>query len=118
MRTINIEKLINELAKNVSKSMLNKKEESSEAIDLKSIGAGDILQIILKRFINDGEYSKAENLIFEAIHTNKTEEVYSIAMDFYDLLLQKSEEELKAGNFSREEINQGIQDLKRLYAEC
>ncbi|WP_055668752.1 DUF6483 family protein [Desnuesiella massiliensis] len=112
---MNIEKLINDLAKNIAKTVLNKKEESIEKINLSNIGSGDILRIILKRLVNDGDYNKAENILFEAINKNNTEEIYQIAFDFYNTLLEKSDEELEKGNFTSEEIYQGIEDIKSIY---
>lgn len=110
---MNIEKLINELAKGVAKTVLNKEEESSEQVNLNDIGSGDILQIILKRLVNDGEYNKAENMLFQTINKNNSQEIYQIAVNFYNLLLEKSDEELEKGNFTREEIYQGLQDIKQ-----
>lgn len=112
---MNIERLINELAKNIAKTMMNKKEEGSEKINLNNIGSGNILQIILKRLINDGDYNKAENILFEGITKNNSLEIYQIAIDFYNILLEKSDEELEKGNFTREEIYQGIEDVKSIY---
>jgi hypothetical protein len=112
---MNIEKLINELAKGFAKTVLNKEEESIEQINLNDIGSGDILQIILKRLVNDGEYNKAENMLFKTINKNSSQEIYQIAVNFYNLLLEKSDEELEKGNFTREEIYQGLQDIKKIY---
>lgn len=112
---MNIEKLINELAKNIGKTILNKKEESNIQIGLNSINSGDILHIILKRLITDGEYNKAENILFEAIDKNNSQEIYQVAINFYNLLLEKSDEELEKGNFSREEVYQGLEDIKDIF---
>lgn len=112
---MNIEKLINELAKNITKTVLNKEDESSEQINLNDIGSGDILQIILKRLVNDGEYNKAENTLFEAMNKNNSQETYQVAVNFYNLLLEKSDEELEKGNFTREEAYQGLEDIRKMY---
>jgi hypothetical protein len=112
---MNIEKLINELAKNAVKTVLNKEDESSETINLNDIGSGDILKIILKRLVYAGEYNNAENILFQEINKNSTQEIYQIALDFYDLLLEKSDEELLERNFTREEIYQGLEDIRNIY---
>jgi uncharacterized protein Smg (DUF494 family) len=39
--------------------------------------------------------------------------MHQIALDFYDMLLEKSDEQLKEGGFTREEIYQGLEDLKK-----
>jgi len=114
---MNIEKLITELAKNMSEALLNKEEESSAKINLDDIGSGDILWIILKHLVGNGEYNKAENILFEALNKNNSQEIYQIALDFYKLLLEKSDEELKKGDFTREEVYQGMEDVKKLFGK-
>jgi hypothetical protein len=112
---MNIEKLIKELAKSIAKTVLHKQEESSEKINLNDIGSARILQIMLRRLVHGGDYNKAENMLFEEISKNNSQEIYEIGIDFYNLLLEKSDEELKEANFTREEIYQGIEDLKVYY---
>ncbi len=112
---MNIEKLIKELAQNVMKTMLNKEDKSSDKINLDQISSTDILKIVLKRLVYDGEFNKAENILFEEINKNKSQETYQIALDFYNLLLEKSDEELQEENFTREEIYQGLEDIKNIY---
>jgi hypothetical protein len=111
---MNIERLITELAKNITKTVVNK-EESTEQINLNDIGSGDTLQIILKRLVNDGEYNKAEDILFETITKNISQETYQVAINFYKLLFEKSDEDLAKGNFSREEVYQGLEDIKNIY---
>lgn len=108
---MNLEELIKGLAKSIAKTIM-KKQESSERINLNDIDSTDILKIILKRLVYAGEYNKAENILFEEINRNSSKDIYEIALDFYNLLLEKSDKELEEGNFSREEIYQGLQDLK------
>lgn len=102
---------------NLQKTVLNKEEESSSKLNLNDIGLGDILKIILKRLVNYADYNKAENILFEAINKENSQETYLIAIDFYNLLLGKSDEELKEANFTREEIYQGLQDIKNIYGK-
>jgi hypothetical protein len=90
-------------------------DENSEDINLNDIGSGDVLRIILKRLVNDGEYNKAENILFEELNKNKSQVIYEIAINFYNILLEKSDEELEKGDFSKEEVYQGLQDIKRMF---
>ena len=46
---------------------------------------------------------------------NKSEKIYKIALDFYDLLMDQSDDKLKNGNFSREEIFQGLKDVNIIF---
>lgn len=58
-----------------------------------------------------GEYAKAENLLFELIDLSPTFAV-SEGEKFYNRLKEETDEELLKGNFSREEIEQGLSEFK------
>ncbi|KEI04173.1 hypothetical protein IRP63_10675 [Clostridium botulinum] len=103
---MNLEKLINELARNMGKALLHKKEDTGEIINLHKADSSDYIRIILKSLILKKEYNKAENILFEEIEKNKSEKIYKVALNFYDLLIDKSDNELHKGNFLREEVYQ------------
>jgi len=100
-----------------AKILLNKEEKSSVKIELDQMSRTDIIPILLKRLVYEGEYNKAENIIFDELNKNNSHEMYLVAVDFYNLLLEKSDEELANDNFSREEIYQGLEDVKKLIAQ-
>jgi len=100
-----------------AKILLNKEEKSSVKIELDQMSGTDIIPILLKRLVYEGQYNKAENIIFEELNKNNSYEMYLVAVDFYNLLLEKSDEELANDNFSREEIYQGLEDVKKLIAQ-
>ena len=112
---INIEKLINELAKNMGKALLQKEEDNNEIINLDEADSSDYIRILLKSLVLKHEYNKAENILFEEIKKNKSEKIYKIALNFYDLLMDQSDDKLKNGNFSREEIFQGLKDVNIIF---
>lgn len=84
-------------------------------MNLEDSGSSEILRIILKSLIDKKEYNKAENFLFEEIEKNKSEANYKIAVDFYEDLLEKNDEDLMGNNFSREEVLQGLRDLELLF---
>ncbi|MDU5105711.1 MULTISPECIES: DUF6483 family protein [unclassified Clostridium] len=84
-------------------------------VNLEDTGSSEILRIILKSLITKKEYNKAENVLFEEIEKNKSEANYKVALDFYEELLEKSNEDLLENNFSKEEVLQGLKDLKILF---
>jgi len=84
-------------------------------VNLEDTGSSEILRIILKSLITKKEYNKAENVLFEEIEKNKSEANYKVALDFYEELLEKSNEDLLENNFSKEEVLQGLKDLKVLF---
>lgn len=86
---MNIEKLISELSKNIGKTIIHKKEDSSEVINLDNCDYTNMLWIILKGLVYKKEYNKVENILFEEINVNKSLDIYNIAIDFYSLLLEK-----------------------------
>lgn len=112
---MNIEKLINELGKSIAKTALHK-EDSRKDININEIGSGDILQIIIKRLVDSGEYNKAENILFQELSDNNSEAIYQIAINFYNSLLEKSNEELEKADFTRDEVYQGLDDIEKMRA--
>ncbi|ACQ53332.1 hypothetical protein G8E05_14090 [Clostridium botulinum] len=109
---MSIKKSIDDLGKLFGKTIL----ENDKNIDTEKIGSTDLFKIILNKLFHEGNYDKAEDLIFEELEKNDSPEVYEIAVEFYNALLQKSDEELNENNFSREEIYQGLYDIKRFKA--
>ncbi|KEI74949.1 hypothetical protein N486_03855 [Clostridium botulinum B2 128] len=109
---MSIKKSIDDLGKLFGKTVL----ENDKNIDTEKIGSTDLFKIILNKLFYEGNYDKAEDLIFEELEKNDSPEVYEIAVEFYNALLQKSDEELNEGNFSRDEIYQGLDDIKRFKA--
>lgn len=112
---MNIERMIENLARNIAKTVLNKKEKSSEKINLNQLGTTDILQIMLNHLVHEGNYNKAEDILFEELRKKSSEEIYKIAIEFYNSLLEKSDKELQEGNFTRAEIYQGLEDVKTIF---
>ena len=53
-------------------------------------------------------------MLFKEAEKNPSMEIYEIGERMYSLLANKSEEVLKKYNFSKEEIDLGLEDLKRL----
>lgn len=112
VKSMNLEELFKNLGKVGAKLFFNKEEKTSEKINLNQINSTNILPILLKRLVYEGEYNKAENILFNELNSNSSDEIRKIAIDFYNLLLQKSDEELNSRNFSRQEIYQGLEDIK------
>lgn len=110
---MNIEKLIKELGKALGETMFSRKEKSSKKIDIEQMTSTDMFKIILNKLFYSGDYNKAEDLIFEELEKNNLPEIYESAEEFYNSLLKKSDEELCKNNFSREEVYQGLEDIKK-----
>jgi len=111
---MNLEELFKNLGKAGAKILLNKEEKKSEVVSLYEISSENLLTGILKRLVSEGQYNKAENILFKELSEDSSEEMHRIAIDFYGLLKGKTDEELGKGDFSREEIAQGLEEIEKI----
>lgn len=80
--------------------------------DSDTLTTTDLLHLKLMEMIREGEYGKAEDLLFEnLVYSDKYIE---LASDFYQRLNQLSDDQLDAGDFSREEIYDGYIEIMAL----
>lgn len=114
LKFMDIERLTKGIGKICAKVFFNREEKSSDKIDIEQMSSTDIFKIMFNSLYNKGNYNKAENIVFYELEKNNSPELYEIAFDFYNLLLKKSDEELLKSNFSKEEIYQGLEDIKKL----
>lgn len=66
-----------------------------------------------------GQYAKAEDMLFEVIEADSDEDeveatIVEQGIAFYERLLKKKDMELAAGNFSREEAREGLEQLRNM----
>lgn len=111
-----VEKLMKDIGKICAKIFVNKEEKCSEKINIDQMDSVDIFKIVLNKSFHEGDYNKAENLIFNELENNNSPEVYEVAMEFYNELLKKSDEHLNRSDFTRNEIYQGLKDIQKFRA--
>ena len=111
---MNIEKLVQQLGRTIASVVMQKDVVMYEKVDFESVNSLNILPITLRNLIYKGEYNKAENVLFNEVRKNPSIDVYNIAKEFYNTLLSKSDDELIKNNFSKDEIYQGLQDVKNI----
>ena len=75
----------------------------------------DLLYLRLLEMINDGDIDEAENILFDNIERETRAEYLEIAIDFYDRLAKLDEDALDMADFSRAEVLEGLENVKRLY---
>lgn len=75
----------------------------------------DLLCLTLRRMIDEGEINEAENLLYENIEHEARAEYLEIAIDFYDRLSKLSADRLDECDFSRAEIFEGLENVKKIY---
>lgn len=94
--------------------MINRNGDTErEKIDITNMGNKDVTLIILRRLVHSGEFNKAEDILFEELEKDSSVDMYNVGVEFYNMLLEKNDKELEEGNFSREEIEQGLKDIKK-----
>lgn len=81
--------------------------------ELMKISPEDYIPGILKKYIKEGKYNDGEDLLFKELEKGSSEGMMEIAVEFYNSLLAKSDEELESNDFSREEVYQGLEDIKK-----
>ena len=73
----------------------------------------DILERILKNHIENGKLCDAENLLFDSLNEEATPQKVIVGLNFYNKLNEFDGKYLKEHNFSKEEIKEGIEELKK-----
>lgn len=75
----------------------------------------ELLEFMVKKYINEGRIDEAENILFEAIEYRRTKRNLETALFFYEELSKWDEAKLLRCNFSKLEVEQGLKDVKKLY---
>ena len=76
-----------------------------------------LLSYMLRRLMDEGKINEAENLLFDSIESNTSDERLQIALAFYGQLDKMSDSFLKDHNFSRQEILDGLSSIKGIYEQ-
>jgi len=105
---------IGSIVKLIAKLVFKKDTINYEIINEVANTETDLLYKQLIELLNSLQINEAENLLFKSIKTNDLNYL-KIAIDFYSRLNQLSKEQLKEGNFSREEIRSGIEDISKMF---
>ena len=74
----------------------------------------DLKLKIFQYYEFSGQYSKAEDVLFELMDSD-TEGIKDKALKFYERLQKKSDEELGKGNFSHGEVEDSIEEILSRY---
>ena len=71
--------------------------------------------LLFRYFDHAHEYSRAEGLLFEMLEEGDSEgDILDQGIGFFQRLKRKNDVELKAGNFSRVKVEEGLAHLKRM----
>lgn len=94
----------------IEKKILYKDKLSYEISDELKPTPTDLLYKKIKELTAERKICEAENLLFENLDVNNTEHLV-IAVDFYQSINQLTDDELEENTFSRQEINDGLNDI-------
>ena len=98
----------------IARIVLGKAEVSYEIQDYVNHTETDMLYLRLNELLNDGNINAAEDLLFERINAGDTSYLL-LALDFYQRLNDKSDDELEHSSFSREEIEDGLFEVMSIF---
>jgi len=87
-----------------------RQEQQAEVRQLES----DLLYVLLCNMLDKNNINGAEDLLFDMLDKENPEH-FLIAIDFYKRINGMTNEELKKANFSREEIERGLSEIKAIY---
>ncbi len=93
-------------------SIENSIDENSDNI---TIAEDQLLEIMIRKYIIEREINKAENMLFEAINSHKSPRNLELALFFYEEISKWTEDKLISCNFSKIEILEGLNTVKRIY---
>lgn len=72
-------------------------------------------QLLLRYFHKQGQFSEAENVLFEMVEeAPQNEQLIRQGITFYQLILAENDEVLAAGNLPRDEAMAGLEELRAL----
>jgi len=101
------------IADAIAALIFRKTEVAYEIQDEANHTETDILFLRLNEMLGEGNINGAEDLLFEEIKPNDTSYLL-LAVDFYQRLNNKSDDELEYCGFSRGEIEDGLAEIMRL----
>ena len=98
----------------VTRMIFHKDSISYKIVDETNLSQTDLLYKRLRNLIRERKICEAENMLFENIDADN-KEYLALALDFYQTINQMTDDELEAHNFSKQEINDGIEDIMRKF---
>jgi hypothetical protein len=74
----------------------------------------DVVFLLLNEMLDNGNINGAEDMLFEKLDPNNTNYLL-LAVDFYQRLNDKADDALKRCGFSRDEIEDGLTEVTKIY---
>lgn len=104
------------LTRFLAKTIFHKDVHTDSLIDGSGVVSGEgYFRHSLFKLLSDGEINQAENLLHQQLEADPSHGYLAIAVEFYGKLATLDDGELAVANFSREEIGEGLEAVKRIY---
>lgn len=104
--TLTIAKIV--FQKDTTEYAMSQQEEASV------LSEADDLYVAMLTLTEEGRFDAAENMLFDCLDTEDSA-FLDVANDFYYRLNLLTDQELTTGNFSRQEIQDGLEDVIRQF---
>lgn len=108
-----IMRIIHEAVRTLLKLLFHIDEEKEDEIEFESLEA-ETRYRRLKLLADEGQINEAENELSEFLD-GENREAFQMAIMFYDYINTFEDEKLERAGYSREEINEGILTVAKLY---
>ncbi|OQB24501.1 MAG: hypothetical protein BWY11_01121 [Firmicutes bacterium ADurb.Bin182] len=109
---------IENLSRFLGTVIFQKRTSAVEIVDEQgNISESGLLYHRLKTLIRQNKINEAENLLFTEFEQDPNEHNLEAAIQFYSELQELSDDALKNVNFSREEIIEGIESIRKIFLE-
>lgn len=105
---------IQNMVQMIAKLVFNKETTEYEIIDEANQTETDRLHIRLVDLLCGLKINEAENLLFESMKSGNLDYLL-VAVDFYARLNEIDEADLVKNNFSRDEMESGLEEIKKYY---
>ena len=105
---------IRSMTQAIARIIFKKETVEYDITDKTNTEATNWLYKELLNLIENLNINQAENLLFEKLETHDMKYL-EIAIDFYERLNELSDEQLEKGDFTREEIKIGLNDVLKLF---
>ena len=102
------------IAQFIARAVFHKDAVTYEINDEYNLTSTDLLHTDIKTLVADRQLCQAEDLLYENLDTEDMRHL-EMAIDFYHSINQLSDETLSASNFSREEINEGMETILKQF---
>ncbi len=105
---------IQTLITKISEAIFNKESVKYEIEDVSNVSETDILYARLMQLLGEYNICYAEDLLFENIEPDNKKYIL-LALDFYSSVNSLTDEELREANFTRGEIDEGLNEILHIF---